>query len=182
MLRGMHHLTDVGAGVLMGIGALVVTSSPVACRSLPRRSEVPEPEGTPAHDEGRGLVTTARQVDRRAGSTSFAPCTRWGRRHSIPSGRRCRRASIGPPERVKRVLDEGAEAVFVWRRRRHGAAPRSTCSRIAALPSRSFRRGLRTCSRPVSTSRSDIEQAVEIGLSWPGLSRTSARSTGSASP
>ena len=25
MLRGMHHLTDVAAGVLMGIGALVIT-------------------------------------------------------------------------------------------------------------------------------------------------------------
>ena len=31
MLRGMHHLTDVTAGVLMGIGALVVTV--FACRA-----------------------------------------------------------------------------------------------------------------------------------------------------
>ena len=31
MLRGMHHLTDVIAGVLMGIGALVITV--FACRA-----------------------------------------------------------------------------------------------------------------------------------------------------
>lgn len=48
MLRGMHHLTDVSAGVLMGIGALLITifAARAAGAAAARRDAQRQPEGS----------------------------------------------------------------------------------------------------------------------------------------
>jgi len=48
MLRGMHHVTDVSAGVLMGIGALLITifAARAAGAAAARRDAQRQPEGS----------------------------------------------------------------------------------------------------------------------------------------
>ena len=160
MLRGMHHLTDVTAGVLMGIGALVITV--FACRAAGAAAD--RRDATTA--EGAVLVKKV-AVIAHAGKTIGGGLDElratleqagvndpiWS---EVPKSKYA-------PERVDRVLGEGAELVFVWGG--DGMVQRSI-DRLAGS-------GVTLAIIPAGTANlfassleipSDIEKAVEIGL------------------
>ena len=116
MLRGMHHITDVTAGVLMGIAALCITifaaraaGAAAAQRDAAETSiSARRPKGR--HEEGCG-DRPRRQDDRRRARGAALDAREAGVDEPIWSEVP---KSKYAPERVQRALDEGAELVFVW--------------------------------------------------------------------
>ncbi len=154
MLRGMHHLTDVAAGVLMGIAALVITifaarAAGAAAAQRDARASISAERRKARHEEGCGHRPRGQDDRRRARGAPLDRSTKqeiddpiWS---EVPKSKYA-------PERVQRALDEGAELVFVWGG--DGMVQRSIDrSRAAASRSRSSRPARRTCSPRASTSR-----------------------------
>ena len=110
MYRGMHHLTDTAAGLLLGIGALLVVVFATRAAGATRRAERRAPDEA-QHEEHRGNRTRS-EVDRRRPRRASAVPQRT-RASPIRSGARCRRAACAP-KRVEAALEDGAELVLAW--------------------------------------------------------------------
>ncbi len=165
MLRGMHHATDVAAGVLLGIGAIMMTvfaaERPVRPQPAPTRRATPGRDPTETTDDEVAVIAHAgktigggldelRVASRRQGV--HAPI--WS---EVPKSKYA-------PERVQRVLDEGAELVFVWGG--DGMVQRSIDTlagsdvTLAIIPAGTANLFASSLGIPQS-----IEEAVHIGLS-----------------
>ena len=113
-----------------------------------------------AHDEGRGRRTRRQDDRRRARRASLR--ARRGAGVTDPLWSEVPKSKYAP-ERVKRVLDEGAELVFVWGG--DGMVQRSvdvlagSGATLAIIPAGTANLFASSLDIP-----SDIEQAVEIGL------------------
>ena len=106
MYRGMHHPTDVAAGLLVGIGALVVAVA--AARAAKARRGARRGAG---HDDRRR--DRPRRQEHRGRPARASPHARAARRAPTRCGSRCRRARRRR-SRCKRLLRAGADHFFVW--------------------------------------------------------------------
>ena len=118
MERGMHHLTDTIAGVILGIAALTVTI--FAARAAGRRASE-----TRQRDDQRRGDRPRRQVDRRrARRAALDPGARRGERAALVGGAeeqvraRARRAGAGGRRRARLRLGRRRDGAALGRRAR----------------------------------------------------------------
>ena len=174
----MHHPFDALGGVLLGIGCLLVALVAVRVFGIVAERRHREPGDAPRSLTGGDGVKVAvvahsgksfggglpelRAILERRGIHDL----RW---REVPKSRKA-------PKQVRKALEWGAELIFLWGG--DGLAQRS----IDALdgserPSRSCRRGRRTCSRRASGSRRTSRRRWTSACAASAAGSTSGAST-----